>query len=250
MSTQLGGEPYTYNTSHGLETELAKDTLLIANLSSSSELNCATDLVLEYPGYGEFGVQGVLNITTCDKDANDIRLVSTLVLPVNTTGPEDSEESYNITTLGLLCSPSFTIHDALIQVKWLSGEVLRYTGTPSTPDPVDVQISTDAIYAYLNNPMDDRSQDAFLLAGDTGEQPPEVNRTKTAVRYYSLVGSDPFTASLLSDHANLDTEIYLTNPQLFQTSVERLASRILAQVAKVYNKRRSRLNRINSFGLS
>ncbi|GME63571.1 uncharacterized protein LTHEOB_3958 [Neofusicoccum parvum] len=212
-----------------------------ADTSSQPELNCALDLQMQWgKGYDmNRKAIGWLNVTACDEEGTDLRLVSTLGLRTNITKPGDKDEEFNTTLVGVMCAPTFSMQDAVVRANQSTGEVLQYKLGQSAPTSVDIKTSTSAIYLYLNNPVDGRSQEVFArndVGFTNGDFLPTVNISTVtdAVRWYvQLYYMDPFTTSLTEDQAALNVESYLDNPQLFKAAVERQSTSIMAQVVNV-----------------
>ncbi|EKG20296.1 hypothetical protein MPH_02414 [Macrophomina phaseolina MS6] len=207
-----------------------------ANTSKQAELNCSQDTELGWSaGFGaKQKTFGWLNLTACDENGTDLRLISVLGQTTNITTPEDSDDRFNTTLVGVMCSPSFTLQDASVRVNQSTGEVVQYT-LSSEAAPVDIQTSMSAIYIYLINPMDGRSQEAFATnnIGFSYNIQPRANITYVlqAVGYFvKIYDMDPFTSSLTDDQAALDINSYLADPGKLKKAVEQQSDSIVAQV--------------------
>lgn len=208
----------------------------VASTSKQPELNCSQDTQIEWTKGFDANQKtiGWLNVTACGDDDADLRLLSILGQRTNITKPDDSKTSFNTTLVSVMCSPSFTLQDAMVRVNQSTGEVAQYS-LSSARTPVDIQTSMRAIYIYLNNPMDGRSQEAFAVTDIswTENTLPQANFTNVnrAVNWYSSqYFIDPFTSFLTNDQAALNIASYLEDPQKLKTAVELQANSIMAQV--------------------
>ncbi|KAF4307058.1 hypothetical protein GTA08_BOTSDO05533 [Botryosphaeria dothidea] len=208
----------------------------VASTSKQPELNCSQDTQIEWTKGFDANQKtiGWLNVTACGDDDADLRLLSILGQRTNITKPDDSKTSFNTTLVSVMCSPSFTLQDAMVRVNQSTGEVAQYS-LSSARTPVDIQTSMRAIYIYLNNPMDGRSQEAFAVTDIswTENTLPQANFTNVnrAVNWYSSqCFIDPFTSFLTNDQAVLNIASYLEDPQKLKTAVELQANSIMAQV--------------------
>ncbi|KAK8196849.1 uncharacterized protein BKA78DRAFT_292099 [Phyllosticta capitalensis] len=202
-----------------------------ARTSEQPGLNCSRDMEIEFvktPGQ----IFGALNVTACGDDETDLWLLSTLVGP---TKADQNGKSSNTTIVSAMCAPAFTTQDALVRVNQSSGEVLDYTLGLSAPTPIDIQTSMAAIYIYLNNPLDGRSQEVFGSnnLGWKSDEKPHANLSVVATArklFESDHNLDPFTSSIVDNNANLTAETFLHNPQRFTAAVEQQAKSIMAQI--------------------
>lgn len=216
--------------------------IFIASTSKQPQLNCSRDVQISWPKSSGDVVDsnsfGWLNVTACDQDGSDLRLLSVLGQKTNNTKPTDSKKTFNITLESVICTPSFLLLDAVVRANQSTGEVLQYTLNSLAVTSVDVKTSMSAIYMYLNNPIDSRSQEAFSRSdiGWTSNDLPRANLSDiiAAIQWYlKLYYFDPFTSSLLDDKAGLVVESYLGNPKKLALAVEKNANAIMAQVVNI-----------------
>lgn len=213
-------------------------TLIFSSKTSAQpELNCSRDVQMAFYGGSDSNdvIRGWLNVTACDEDETDLRLVSTLLRRTNATKADDEDTSFNTTMVSALCAPSFTTQDAVVRVNQSTGEVLDYSLGSSTPTPIDIQTTMMAMYIYLNNPLDGRSQVAFATndIGFTTNTKPQANLSVVTEAAYQLLRQykiDPFMSSITDDQAALNINSFLGDAEKLATAVEGQANSIMAQM--------------------
>ncbi|KAK8202349.1 hypothetical protein IWZ01DRAFT_443082 [Phyllosticta capitalensis] len=213
-------------------------TLIFSSKTSAQpELNCSRDVEMDFYGGSDSNdvIRGWLNVTACDDDEKDLRLVSTLLRRTNATKADDEDTSFNTTMVSALCAPSFTTQDAVVRVNQSTGEVLDYSLGSSTPTPIDIQTTMMAMYIYLNNPLDGRSQVAFATndIGFTTNTKPQANLSVVTEAAYQLLRQykiDPFMSSITDDQAALNIDSFLGDAEKLATAVEGQANSIMAQM--------------------
>ncbi|KAB2576476.1 hypothetical protein DBV05_g4813 [Lasiodiplodia theobromae] len=210
-----------------------------ADVSKQPELNCSQDVQMKWQNGFDVNKKtlGFLNVTACNDDGSDLRLVSILGERVNATvvRPKNDTDTFNTTVVGVLCSPLPTLQDATVRVNASTGEVIQYQLGSSAPSPADIKTSMNALYIYLNNPVDGRTQEAFAhnYLGWTYNTEPQANLTYVTMAASYFVEQyyiDPFSSLLTNDQAALEIGSYLGQPQKLKAAVEQQANRIMAQM--------------------
>ncbi|KAL0265319.1 hypothetical protein SLS55_001284 [Diplodia seriata] len=229
---------------HSIDLKEESDYLMTyfkAETSKQAELKCAQDVQVSWSHGFEVNKKtfGLTNVTACgDDNESDLRLISILGQRVNTTvarKPGNETDTFKTTMIGVMCSPSFTLQDATVRVNASTGEVVDYQLGAAAPTAVDIQTSMNALYIYLNNPVDGRTQEAFAhnYIGWTYNTKPQANLTYVVLAANYFAGSyyiDPFSSLLMNDQAALQIGSYLAHPEKLKSAAEQQANRIMAQV--------------------
>ncbi|GME23405.1 uncharacterized protein LTHEOB_3958 [Neofusicoccum parvum] len=163
-----------------------------ADTSSQPELNCALDLQMQWgKGYDmNRKAIGWLNVTACDEEGTDLRLVSTLGLRTNITKPGDKDEEFNTTLVGVM---------------WY---VQLYYMDPFTTSLTEDQAALN-VESYLDNPQ------LFKAA---------VERQSTSIMAQVVNVLARSNASV-----NVDGELWISGPKMFlrQTALRALQASLL-----------------------
>ncbi|EOD49093.1 hypothetical protein UCRNP2_4147 [Neofusicoccum parvum UCRNP2] len=163
-----------------------------ADTSSQPELNCALDLQMQWgKGYDmNRKAIGWLNVTACDEEGTDLRLVSTLGLRTNITKPGDKDEEFNTTLVGVM---------------WY---VQLYYMDPFTTSLTEDQAALN-VESYLDSPQ------LFKAA---------VERQSTSIMAQVVNVLARSNAS-----ANVDGELWISGPKMFlrQTALRALQASLL-----------------------
>jgi hypothetical protein len=177
-----------------------------------------------------------LNLTSCSDSRKDIRILATLV----------SKDEGNFTATGVLCSPAFASQKVHLRVNSTTSRAVSYT-TESDAAPTDIETSVEALWIYLNNPLDTTTMTAFGLAQSPGpfnptERPLATFSNVTAAAYelIAMNNADPFSSLLMNGQPDI-FDFYLRNPLSFQTDVEGLASSIWAQTINAFSRKATSL---------
>ncbi|KAF2145957.1 uncharacterized protein K452DRAFT_263395 [Aplosporella prunicola CBS 121167] len=187
-----------------------------------------------------------LNLTACSKDHGDLRLLATIAYDTDTIDgvtheppvfPESTISGNNISMAGLICSPKFTIQNAVVQANEISGKVVNYMTDLSSAEDFDIQTPMEAIWVYLNNPTSARFQAAVLDVDPWTANPPiTMDTIKTELGRLLNYNDDSFFTVLANGIVDEMMKGYLRNSTVFQTEVEWLASRTMAQVISAFTR--------------
>ncbi|KAL9113465.1 MAG: hypothetical protein Q9227_002506 [Pyrenula ochraceoflavens] len=217
---------------------------LEADYNDLASLNCTIPIQQALDLHGEKKIFGYINATSCTPSEDDIDIV----INIGVANPkifDSGKIKYNVTAIGLLCSPKFFMEPARVNVNSSNGEVLSYTlFSSSSTKPVDIKTPSTALAIYLNNPVDGRTQEAYATddIGFTHNQAPLAIAENVALaadnfmRQYSM---DPFTSFLTGTQTNSSLEYYLADPHRFKSDVEHLGNSLLIQVVNFFARKNS-----------
>lgn len=252
--------PATHNAS-GNTSIMADVTALSANLrcsplryvilSSEFELltiggneddlaaaNCSLP-VEQYFVLSESNAIAFLNITQCSKVGDDPRILVTLAMNSNTTA--------DIKTMGLICSPSFSTQKVRLEANGTTGRATQYVPVGDL-DVIDNPTSVEALWIYLENPLDTNTMEAFGRAQGPGPfdataQPLATFSNITGAAEYLVLyqGTDPFMSLLTNGQTDV-VRSYLLNPEVFQADVETLAGDTWAQVFNTLARKKASIS--------
>ncbi|ETI28804.1 hypothetical protein G647_01256 [Cladophialophora carrionii CBS 160.54] len=180
-----------------------------------------------------------LNVTSCSDSRKDIRILATLI-------SKDEAKFGNFTATGLICSPAFARQEVHLRVNGTTERAVSYT-TQGDAVPTDIQTSVEALWIYLNNPLDTTTMTAFGEAQNPGPYNPTErplatfsNITAAVTKLIQLGNADPFSSLLINGQADV-FDFYVRNPRSFQTEVEGLASSIWAQTVNAFSRKAASL---------
>ena len=175
-----------------------------------------------------------LNTTSCSGDTNDVRLAA------NIASVKHGKDGRSVPTLTpdltLLCAPAVYERSAQARINATNNKIAALVLDDSArPQYIDPQLTPSALYMYLNNPVDGRSQIAFEASNGNSphnfipyaDQDLIQKAANNFIAYYNL---DPFFSFVTDGQAESKISSFLTDAYQFQAQVESAGARILRQV--------------------
>ncbi|KAF2143362.1 uncharacterized protein K452DRAFT_307505 [Aplosporella prunicola CBS 121167] len=215
---------------------------LKADASGIPELNCTQPIAQLFNTTSATSVIGNfkawLNVSSCSEDTNQTFIIANAI-KLKPVGKKD----VNITSSrGLICAPKFSVLDAVVRANATTGEVVSYWPNISTTTNVDIGASMQAIWLYLNNPLDAKIQKIFSLTeiNFTEDEMPKTDwkHFRYAIsRFLGLYDTDPFFSLLTNGQTELLIDEYIENPDKFQSDAESLGNHIMAQVVSAFARK-------------
>ncbi|KAF9894966.1 hypothetical protein FE257_004589 [Aspergillus nanangensis] len=136
--------------------------------------------------------QAWLNVTQCAEDGSDVRITANFMYGAK-TGGDRFGDAENVSLKGLLCTPRFASQVVSLSVNATTDEVTGYTPVGGAT-PLDIKTSTEALWVYLDNPLDASTQEAFGR-GPTGGAGPYDATAKPEATIKKIVGAVGWTVS-------------------------------------------------------
>lgn len=177
-----------------------------------------------------------LNITQCSDDDGsdgDRRILATHVS--YSRRPNGTLYYDTSSATGLICSPRFTSQRASLSVNSTNSEITAFS-VSSEPQLLDIKTSTEALWLYLQNPLDSQIQEMFgraQLIGSKGVYNPATRPVAnmaniTAAIPFGMIRRDPFMQVALQGlPENTNAPI---GHDAFQGAVTEFAGKVWAEV--------------------
>lgn len=210
------------------------------DVSNRRELNCSKDFFVDFARYTIDkwpSVRGWINTTACTDNETDIRLFSVLAWYESDSIPTN--------TLAVLCKPSFVTKEAVMRADWITGDVLEYNVSSSLATQQHIHTSMDAIYIYLNNPLDSRTQWVYTSSSRTGEILVKNSQNVISTFFY-YYGTDPFNDMITKHLSEPVLKAFQKDPEQYAMAVEQLSNNIMSQVVNSF-ARKNYLEDIDGF---
>ncbi|OJJ56928.1 hypothetical protein ASPSYDRAFT_59375 [Aspergillus sydowii CBS 593.65] len=215
-----------------LNLEASPDDLEAAGCNVALELEAFASPEPEESSYPS----AWLNITQCsdggDGGDRDTRILATyLSLPSRRPNGTLYYDSSSVT--GLICSPRFTSQRARLSVNSTNSEITAFE-VSSEPQTLDIKTSTEALWIYLQNPLDSEIQEMFgraQLVGSKGVYNPNTRPVANMANITSAIGFGPvrrdtFMQVALQGHP----ENAPIGQDVFQGEVTEFAGKVWAEV--------------------
>jgi hypothetical protein len=173
-----------------------------------------------------------LNITQCSEtdDRDDVRIVANYFTRIK-QGDDFTDSSIT----GFICAPQFTTQRVRLSVNATTSDIIAFSAA-SEPKPLPLKTSTEALWIYLQNPLDSDTQNLFgksQVAGGpynptTRPLANAANITAAAdeLAYNSDATADPFMQVVL---AGLPQGVSL-DPDFFEANMVSYAGNVWAAV--------------------
>ena len=235
FSSRLECKPLRYTWSR----PAPRASQIIANADDVAAAGCQLPIRQEFDSsimvHSHMRPRGWLNLTSCSRtDASDVRILGTISITTDMVPTEIT----NATAFGVICTPRFQTQPALVAVNASSGHVVSFKLDAGSPaKDVDIKTPTEALWVYLNDPLNAQMQASFAgnatgTATTEGKKPnANLSDILAAVsRYEPRFGVDPFFTLLMDGHIELAADEYEHNLEDFREDVEVLANSLLVQV--------------------
>lgn len=178
------------------------------------------------------GTQGWLNLTSCANNPDDTRIVATIIHPSEISSPDSNQTTLDVSTSGLVCSPTFTTQQANVQANATTGEITRFQMIPGTMKVADINASIEVVWQYLNNP----TTYATLIWRDNVDMQLQTfdndkDKVWSMVSHYTYSDDpDPFFGILLKNLNASRQQEFIHDAAVFGAEVETLAGATMTQV--------------------
>ncbi|KAL1614475.1 hypothetical protein SLS54_009733 [Diplodia seriata] len=135
----------------------------------------------------------------------------------------------------------YGIPDGSVRVNIPSGRVINYTML-SDPVPIDLPMSMEAMWIYLNNPADTRFQFSSIVRGEPSLISGTIKADMQTVLAISgnllrFSGNDLFLEQLTNSRPIEAVGLYFNNTGLFRNDVQTLGTQILVQVINALGRK-------------
>ncbi|KAL4876182.1 hypothetical protein BJY04DRAFT_231893 [Aspergillus karnatakaensis] len=173
-----------------------------------------------------------LNITQCSAQENDVRILALYLY--TDIEPQRYDYTFDDSSLrALICSPHFTSQRVSLSVNSTNSRITAFSAI-SEPQPLDIRTATEALWVYLQNPLESEVQRLFRSGQDFANSNPtarpiaNIGNITRAVAYLgpSTPQSDSFMQIILNGQLGGDPRDF----GIFEKSVTDFAANLIRTI--------------------